>query len=136
MPNLQNIVLTDAASPTVDHTFVPQRNAGDVTIVAEPGVTKIGEPSLTITTDIKKAAGVKPRVNLVLNVPMLVDETINGRIIQKVVGNNTVELRFSFAPDSTVQERKNLVAMTASALGSTKTLVYDTLTKLEDIFGG
>jgi len=136
MPTLQNIVLTDATSPTpVNHTLVPVSNDTGVAVVAESNVTQTGELRLEITPRQRRGAGKKFLVDMKLVKPTVVTETINGVAVNKVARVNLFSGTFSCAEDSTEQERKDLVKMVASALDASKPLLHDTVVKVQGIFG-
>lgn len=134
MPTLQNVVLADRASPVVNHTFTPVSNEGGVAVVAESNGTKIGEPRLYLTPKPGNQ-NKKYQVDTKLVVPVVATEVINGVLVPKVIRNAVYTGNWSFAPDSTEQERKDLVGMVESMYGPTKTLVNDTIVKLQGIYG-
>lgn len=137
MPSFQNIVLQDATTPTpVNHTFTPQSNAGNKAIVAEAGVTKIGEPRLELTTDFRRGAGRKFLSSMLLVVPVVQMRNDGGITSPVVVRTAVIDAKFSFDQASTEQERKDIIAMFRSAFDPAKPLVYNTLTKIEDVWGG
>jgi hypothetical protein len=137
MPTFQSIVLTDATTPTpVDHTLVPQSNEGGTAIVAESGTTKFGELRLEITPRFNRGNGQKLLVDIRLVRPMVVTETINGVPVSKIAWTDLFTGQFSMGYESTVQSRKDLIAMVASAMADSKPLLYDTVTKAEGIYGG
>lgn len=137
MPTLQSIVLTDATSPTpVNHTLVPQSNQGGVAIVAESATTKLGDLRLEITPRINRGVGQKILVDVKLVKPNVVNETINGVTVPRVLFTDVFTGQFSMGYESTVQTRKDLIAMVASMMVAAKPLLYDTVTKAEGIWGG
>jgi hypothetical protein len=69
-----------------------------------------------------------------LTLPVVVTETINGVDSPLVVRTAFAVCTFTFDEKSTSQERKNAVGMLASALGTSKTLVNDTLINLEGVW--
>lgn len=130
MPQLQNVVLTDRAGTPVNHTFVPRDIVSGVATVVEFSGVPIGESRLTLS--LRRAAKYKGR--MVLTVPVVQTETINGITSPKVVRTAIAEVNFTFDPTSTEQERKDLIGMLESALGSSKTLVNDTYVKLQNVY--
>lgn len=131
MPQLQSIVLTDRESVPVNHTFVPRDIREGVGTVIESLGTPIGEPKLAIS--LRKLNG-KYRGRLVLDVPVVVTETINGVNNPMIARRAVADLTIVFDEKSSLQERKNLVGMLASALDSSKVLVNDSFTKLEGVY--
>lgn len=130
MPQLQNVVLTDRAGTPVNHTFVPRDIIGGVATVVEFSGVPVGESRLTLS--LRRSAKYKGR--MVLTVPVVQTETINGIASPKVVRTAIAEVNFTFDPTSTEQERKDLIGMLESALGSSKTLVNDTYVKLQNVY--
>lgn len=136
MPTFQNIVLTDATTPTpVNHTFVPQDNQGGKAIVSEAAPTEIGRLRMEITPMFKRGQGRKFLTKQLLVVPIVATETVNGVNIPKIVRTAVVDCTWSFDEQSTEQERKDAIAMFRSSLDPAKPLVYQTLTKVEGIYG-
>lgn len=136
MPALQNLVLTDRATPTpVNHTFVPdgidQQNVGAVVNSGASGVPAGAE---RFTISMRKGGDNRYKGKLKLTLPILVTETINGVSVPKVARQTIVNVSFDFDERSTEQERKDAVGMTYSALDSSKVLVNDTLTKVQSIW--
>lgn len=132
MPQLQNLVLTDRATTPVNHTFTPVNiDANGVGVVAETGTVPIGEPKYTIQN--KRVNG-RFKVTLKLSVPIVQTQTINGVSTPVVVRTSYVDCQFTFDPTSSEQERKDVVGMFYSSLDSSKTLVNDTLVKLQGIY--
>lgn len=136
MPALQSIVLTDRATTPVNFTLNPtadpskQKGIGRVA-VADASGNLLSEKVLTIGS--RRTAG-RLRSTLRLTLPQLVTETINGVSVPKVVRVAYVNADFSFALDSTEQERNDAVGMFASALGTTKVLVHDTVVKGQGVW--
>lgn len=137
MPSFQNIVLQDAATPTPrNRTFTPQSNRGGLAIVSESGVTKIGEPRLELSTDFKRGLGRKFIAKTLLVVPVVQERNDGGVTSPVIVRTGVIETKYSFDQASTEQERKDIIAMHQSSFAPSKPLVYQTLTKLEDVWGG
>lgn len=134
MPNLQNLVLTDRATPTpVNHTFTPYGiDANGVGIVQETGATLIGAPRFTVA---RRVAGKRYHATLRMTVPVVQTETINGIDYPKVVRRAHVDATFTFDEASSEQERKDAVGMFQSALDPSKVLTNDVLIKLQTVYG-
>lgn len=134
MPSLQNIVLKDRTTPTpVDHTLTPRDKQGPVGIVAEPSGIPIGDTKLTVS--MRKTSTGKYKPELRLSVPVVIDETINGVVRKRVSHVAYANIDFTFDPLSTEAERNNVVGMLADSLAPSKTLVNDTVVKLQGVFG-
>lgn len=133
MPVLQSVVLTDRATTPVNHTLTPsgRPSASGVATVAKGDGTLIGEKKLSIST--RRQNG-KAKTRLLLTLPTVATETINGVASPKVLRTAYVDATFTFDASSTEQERKDAVGMFMSALDPTKVLVNDTLIKNEQIW--
>lgn len=132
MPQLQSIVLTDRATTPVNHTFNPREiDSNGVAAVVETSGVPIGENRLTVS--MKKRSS-RFAGQLRLSLPVVATETINGVSNPVVIRTAHVTCSFDFDEKSTLQERKDLVGMLASALDPAKVLVNDTLTKVESIY--
>ena len=134
MAQLQNLVLTDRATPTpVNHTYVPSTidpSTGAAYVKETTGVP-IGEPNYSVRVT---RPGGRYRINLRLVVPIVQTETINGINTPKIVRSAFVDAQFTFAGTSTEQERKDVVGLFQSSLDSGKTLVNDALVNLNPVY--
>jgi len=132
MPQLQNLVLTDRATTPVNHTFTPINiDSNGVGVVAETGAVPIGESKFTLQN--RRVNG-RFKVQLKLSVPVVQTQTINGVSTPVVVRTAYVDSVFTFDSTSSEQERKDLVGMYQSAFDSSKTLVNDTVVKLQGVY--
>ena len=133
MPQLQNLVLTDRATPTpVNHTYTPINiDPNQVGVVAETGAVPVGEPKFSIQN--KRVNG-RFKVTLKLSVPIVQTQTISGISTPVVVRTSYVDATFTFDATSSEQERKDVVGLFESALAPSKVLVNDTLVKLQGIY--
>lgn len=134
MPALQSISLNDRETTPVAHAFVvngkPRDGVGRVVRLAASGLTA-GAEALTISY---RESGGKSRSKIVLNVPVVVTETINGVSKPSVIRTAIAEVNFTFDQYSTTQERKNLVGMVQDMLNTSKTLVNDTVINSEYVW--
>lgn len=133
MPAISSLVLTDRATTPVAHTLVPiGKDAQGVWTLEKSVSTPIGAPQLTISA--RRVAGKRFKARLVLKVPVVQDETVNGIVKPTIVRTGFAELSFTFDPSSSEQERKDVVGMIQSALDASKVLTNDTLTKMQGIY--
>lgn len=130
MPQLQNLVLTDRATTPVAHTFVPRDITDGVGMVVESTGVPVGESRFSIS--FKRNTRLKSRMLLV--VPVVQTQTINGISTPIVVREAIADVTFTFDPASTESERNNLVGMLSSALDVSKTLVNDTIVKCQGVY--
>lgn len=133
MPQLQPVVLTDRKATPVSHNFIPRGidNGGTASVVESSGVP-IGDSILTITPTLTRTGRTKVAINL--RVPIVATETVNGISSPKVVRSSNVNMAFYFDATSSTAERNDVVGMIASALGTSKTLINDTLVNLESVY--
>lgn len=133
MPQLQNVVLKDRATPTpVDHTYVPRDiNSAGVATVVENASVPIGQASLSIS--MRKSGG-KYKGRLFLVDPVVQTVEIGGVSRPTVVRAARVNIEVVFDETSTEDERNNAMGKAASALGTDKVLVHDTFVKLQGIY--
>lgn len=132
MPQLQNLVVTDRAATPVNHTYVPRDIVSGVGTVVESTGVPIGENRLSIALGRTAQGRQKPVLKGVF--PIVQTQTINGIATPVVVRTAYAEVTFSFDSTSTEQERKDVVGMIASALDASKTLVNDTVVKLQGVY--
>lgn len=133
MPQLQNLVVTDRATPTpVDHTLVPRDiSTNGVGTVVENTSVPVGQ--LTLDVSMRKA-GSAYRGRLTMKQPITQDVVVGGVTKPTVVRSAFAAVDFVFDETSTEAERNNLVGMLASALGTSKVLVNDTIVKLQGVY--
>lgn len=133
MPQLQNLVLTDRTPVTpVDHTFAPRDITNNVGTVAESTGVPIGDKRFTIS--LNRTANGKYRGIINLTIPVVQDQTVSGVVSPVTVRTAYAKLEFTFDQSSTEQERTDIVGMLASSLATGKTLVNDTLVKLQGVY--
>lgn len=126
------ITVNDRTSPTpVAHSFEPHTGDTGVFTFRESASSAIGDALLSIRW--RKSKG-KHYQRVMLTVPILVNETVNGVSVPKVPRVALIDATFRFDELSTVQERANAVGMFASALASSQTVVNDTLVNLNGIY--
>lgn len=132
MPQLQTLVLTDRTPTTaVDHTFQPRDIKSGVGSVVESSGVPIGDKRFTISL---RQVNSRYRAQMQLAVPVVQTQTINGVSTPVVVRTAYADVTFTFDNASTEQERTNLVGMLQSSLAESKTLVNDTVVKLQGVY--
>lgn len=131
MPQLQQLVLTDRAATPVAHTFTPVDIQQNVGTVSERTGSPVADPIYSISN---RRAGDNYKVTIKMSVPIVQNEIVNGVSRPIVVRSAYVQATFTFSKDSTLAERNNVVGMFADSLGTGKTLVNDTLVKLEGVY--
>lgn len=132
MPQLTPIVLTDGAATPVNHTFNPREITGGVATLVESTGVPLGERRLTLSQNRSASGRVKPIAKLVF--PVIQDAVINGITKPTVVRQSYVDLTFNFDGASSLQERKDVVAMVRSLLDPAKADVQKFLIDLEGLY--
>lgn len=132
MPQLANIILTDRATTPVNHTFVPRDIVDGVGTVVEPGSVPMADKPFSVS--LRKTAQGRYKAIIKLTLPVVQTQTLNGIDTPVIVRTAYVEASFSFDAASTEQERKDAVGMFQSSLDATKTLVNDTVVKLQGVY--
>lgn len=133
MPQLQDLVVTDRATPTpVNHTLVPRDvTTNGVGTVVENTSVPVGQLSLDVSM---RKAGTQYRGRLTMRQPVVQDAVVGGVTKPTVVRTSFCALDVVFDETSTEQERTNLIGMLASALGTSKVLVNDAFVKLQGVY--
>lgn len=130
MPQLQNLVLTDRAATPVNHTFTPLEVTKDgIAIVEESTGVPIGNNRVSLL--LNKTTGGRYKITLKYAFPIVQNQVINGISNPIVVRTSYADITFSFEQTSSEQERKDVIGMVYSSLAVGKTLVEDTLVKLQ-----
>lgn len=114
MPAIGNLVLKDAAATPLDHTFSPVTTNGSKGEWANRvGTTPKGFETLQLEVLKPSGGSTAYRLKAGLNDP--VEATVNG--VVSVVRNCSFSCSLNFSPDSTAQERLDLLALVASLFG-------------------
>lgn len=132
MPQLSNLVLTDRQATPVAHTFLPRDITGGVGVVIESDGTPVGDKRVSVSLGKSTNGRYRPEVRFTF--PVVQNQTIDGITTPTVVRTAYADLKFSFDPSSTEEERNDLVGMLADALASDKTLINDTIVKLQGVY--
>lgn len=122
------ITVFDREDTPVSHSFLPGRKDGTVQYFYESDGVKIGDKTITIS---QRETNNKYRPRMLLKIPVVVNETINGVTSPKVVREAIADVSFTFSSDSSEQERENAVGILANTLSDAQTEVNKVLTKLE-----
>jgi len=131
MSQLESIVLLDAETTPVAHTFVPQAIKDGVAALKESDGVPLGDNYVTLSI---KDTPAYYKVRALLSVPQVVNETINGVTVPSVVRTAYANIDLRFDKQSTVQERQNLAAMASDLLSGGNNLIASTIHDLEGIF--
>jgi len=132
MPTFATITINDGESTPVAHAFAPDsKDQNGVALFIEsdgvPANDNMLSLSLRKTTD-------KRRCRLVMEIPEVQTETINGISRSVVVREAIADLTVTFSKESTTQERTNLIRLMSNALAG-DTTVDGVLVSLEGIHG-
>jgi len=132
MAQAANITVNDRETTPVAHTFAPREVTTGMALFAEAASVPKGERQLSIRWRKGEKGSFYHRV--VLTVPVLVNETINGVAVPTVPRVSLIDCTFRFDETSTEQERANTVGMFANALAASQTVVNSTIVKLEGVW--
>lgn len=132
MPQLQPLILKDREATPVNHTFAPRDVIAGVGTVAESSGIPIGANRMTISHTRNGNGRHKPVLKFTF--PVVQTQTVDGISTPVVVRTAYAEVLFNFDQTSSEAERNNVVGMVQDALAATKTLVHDTVVKLEGVY--
>lgn len=108
-----NIVLADKEATPVNHTFGPIQDGAEAKWANAVGSTIISsQETLALEIGRPKTDAAQQTARVVIWDP--VEGTVNGQ--QAVLRGLSSSSSFKFPPGSTLQEKKNIVEMTANAL--------------------
>lgn len=133
MPSIQSLVITDRQGTPVNHTLLPvgEKDGKANLALADASGAVLTEKRFSIQA--KRGNG-RTRVEMKLEIPVIVTETINGVSSPKVARKSLVDCAFIFSDESTQAERNDVVGMFASALATNKPLTNDVLVKGEAVW--
>lgn len=132
MPSIQTLVLKDGATTPVNHTFTPADVKAGVGLVVESDGTLVGGSKYSVSG--KETASGRWSSKGKLETSIVANSTINGVTRPTVVRKNFGEVTFSFAPDSTVEERRDMVAMVRDSLDPAK-WPFQAFAQLQGVYG-
>lgn len=124
MPTMSTVVLADRETTPVNHNFVANNVVNGVVYLrnrAASGVP-IEDKVLSISS---RQAGKRDKDKFVLTVPIVQTQTMNGISTPVVVRNGGFEINFFFDVTATDQERKNIMGMAYSLLGTLQSQIVD-----------
>lgn len=132
MPQLQSLAVYDGEDTPILHTFVPENiDKNGVARLKESDGTPIGDNIVTVSL---RRVDSKYKGRIVLAMPVVVTETINGVSVPRVARKAFADLNLSFDETSSVQERKNVLHILSNILGSGEVLIASTFENLEGIY--
>jgi len=132
MPQLNSIVLKDAAATPADHTFKPRGIDGGVATLVESSGVPIGESRISFAQN--RNGNGRIRATVKLSVPVVQDATVNGVIRPTVVRTGYVDITYNFDASSSTRERADLVKYVNGLMAGTQTMVQGYLVDLEGLF--
>lgn len=132
MAQLQSLVVADGQATPVNVTFVPKDidKNGVARLKSSNGVP-IGDKMFTFSL---RQTGTKYKGRITLALPVVVNETINGVVVPVVTRTSYMDVNVTFADTSSVQERKDTLALMGNALKSANALITSTFVDLEGIY--
>lgn len=109
-----NITVADAAATPVNHTFVAVRDGADALFVNEAALTLKGQETLGLKVARSTNQVQAHTVRLTMWDPTEV--TVGG--VTSVAYGSSSDVKFNFAPNATLQDRKDIVRMMRNALAA------------------
>lgn len=129
MTALTSLTITDGEA--TNHTFVPYGIQDGVATLVESDGSPIGDNKITLSKR-RTASGVyKPRITVAM--PVVFNEIKNGVTRSVVERTAYVNVEFSFADASDLEERNNLRELLIAAL-SDETMIKPMVSDLESIY--
>lgn len=118
MPQVVPVSVVDRAATPKTHTFVPVDVDGGVAQLVERLATGsyIGEPKLVAGNRVTPTRRSKSDIKMVI--PKVVDETINGVIVSKVIDTSYLTITCDWGQHFTETERQALLGLVTSASGT------------------
>jgi hypothetical protein len=132
MAQAASITINDRESTPVAHAFVPQKIETELATFAQLNGSPLKANVLSISRRSTESGLVKVRLRLAM--PVVSTDTSTGVEINTLLRTAYADLQVTFAPDSTLQERKNLIGIFANGLAESQTVLDSTLTGLENVF--
>jgi hypothetical protein len=132
MAQAATLAIDDREATPVEHSFVPRKIETELATFGESTGVPAGDNILSVSR--RSTAAGTAKVRLRLTMPVVSTDTSTGVTITSVVRTAYGEVNLSFAPDSTTQERKNMVGLLANSLLEAQTVLDATLVDLENIF--
>lgn len=125
MSELSSVTVNDGESTPVAHTFTPENvDAKGVGYLVERGSYALADNVATVS-NLKQPNGAY-RGRLVLNMPIVVEETINGVTVPSVARELKAEMKILAPADSSEQELKNLLRLMSNLFDGSVTFINDT----------
>lgn len=132
MPQLNPLVLKDAASTPADHTFKPRDSAGGVSTLVETAGIPLGESRITMSQN--RSNNGRVRVIVKLAIPVVQDALIAGVTKPTVVRTSYADITFNFDGSSSTRERADIVAYVNSLTAKTQSMAQSVLVDLEGLY--
>lgn len=132
MPQLANLVLKDGAATPVNHTYAPRDITNGIATLEESNGVPIANNRIAVA--LTRTPQGRHKATLKGTFPVVQTQTINGVDSPVIVRSAYFDLTFSFSDTSTEQERKDVIALLASALKSDATVSYDMIAKLQAVY--
>lgn len=128
MAQASTITINDRETTPVAHVFMPDEKLVEGFYFKEKSTIPMADKVLSIRG--RKSAGRVHR-RLMLTVPILVNETVNGVSVPTVPRTTLIDCNFRFDETGTEQERANAVGMFFNALAAAQGVINASIVKLE-----
>lgn len=132
MPALVTLTANDRKATPAAHAFVPNREleSGAFQFLTA-GTSGVDREKLTVSSRTTES---KDKVRVVLSLPTVVDETVNGISQKKIVRTAYADLSITFDRAATDQERKDLIGILANLLPVSQTALDPVLRGVESFY--
>jgi len=127
MPAITSVALLNRAAIPVLVTFNPVRIEGNISYFRNPGVTSLGDKTMSVSARV--TAGGYRKVIQKFVVPVVSTDSSTGVDIVSVVRKAHASVEFTFAPDATEDEMNEIIAYTAAALDKDEATLDPVLTQ-------
>lgn len=124
MPQLANIVINDATSPTpVAHSFAPVAQGGtDCSFADRSGGISVGYPTISVSTTLPSKASRLYKSRIKVALPILenvTNSTVSGIAPAPTLSYTmTADMTFFMPERSSLQNRKDILAYAKNALAN------------------
>lgn len=138
MPQIANIVINDATSPTpVAHTFAPVSQGGsDCSLADRSGGISVGYPTISVSMSLPSKSSRLYKTRLKVALPVLenvTNSTVSGIAPAPTLSYTmTADMTFFMPERSTLQNRKDIIAYAKNALANA--LITSVLENNETIY--
>lgn len=124
--------LNDREPTPVAHTFQPNQSpTSELAVAKRTTGVPVADEIITISN---KTSGQKRKIRMLIVLPVVANEVINGISKPSVIRRGIAEVNLTFDDISSLQERKNLVGLLYASLAPGQVMLDATFTGLEGLY--